>query len=394
MKGQRGFPKKRLIKYDLHDSGDDGLGVTRTQMFIKKIAKTGKQKSNLVFASIAAFVLIFIITTPVHAGFFSKIGELFGLESEVLVYERPDYSGNMEGLLSPALTLDPKDAQGGSEINIEDDALRAVLGPQGSNSDSDFVRPDSDQIYLYKVREGDTLSQIAERFGVRTNTIRWANNIGHNDVIRIDQVLTILPISGVQLTVAKGDTLASLAKKYGGDAEEIANYNVLDPSKALAVGSTIIIPGGELHTPAPAKKTSSSSKKSFNTSAPGVGSLARANSVSYIAPVTGCVLTQGIHSKNAVDIGCPTGTPIYAPAGGTVLIARSSGWNGGYGNYIVIKHNDGTQSVLAHQSRLAVGAGERVVQGQIVGYVGSSGNSTGPHLHFEHRGAARNYMAR
>lgn len=393
MKGQRVLPKKRLIKQNPQYSEEEGITETQTQMFMKKIVETLKKKS--VFAAFVLVVLlsVFIITTPVQAGLFSKIGELFGLNDQVLVYERPEHSGSMDGLLSPALTLDPKDAQGGSEILIEDDALLAVTGPLGSSSGGDFIRADSDQIYLYKVREGDTLSQIAQQFGVQTNTIRWANNIGHNDVIRVGQVLTILPVSGVQHTVVKGDTLASLAKKYGGDVEEIANYNVIDPKLSLVVGDTIVIPGGELHTPAPVKSSTSGSK-SRNTKAPGVGSVARSSSGSYIAPVVGCVLTQGIHSKNAVDIGCPTGTPIYAPSNGTVLIAKTGGWNGGYGVYTVIQNTDGTQMVFGHQSSLAVGVGERVVQGQIIGYVGSSGNSTGPHLHFEHRGGPRNFMAR
>jgi len=106
-------------------------------------------------------------------------------------------------------------------------------------------------------------------------------------------------------------------------------------------------------------------------------------------PVGGGVITQGLHGWNAVDIGAPSGTPVYAAAGGTVIVARSGGgWNGGYGNYVVISHSNGTQTLYAHLSRVLVSAGQGVGQGDTVGKVGATGEATGPHLHFEVRGAA------
>ncbi|PIQ67135.1 MAG: hypothetical protein COV95_00370, partial [Candidatus Zambryskibacteria bacterium CG11_big_fil_rev_8_21_14_0_20_40_24] len=106
----------------------------------------------------------------------------------------------------------------------------------------------------------------------------------------------------------------------------------------------------------------------------------------YIKPVNGR-RTQGIHGYNAVDLGAPAGSPIFAAAPGVVIISRNSGWNGGYGRYIVIRHDNGTQTLYAHNSENIVYEGTSVVQGQVVGYVGSSGKSTGPHVHFEIRGA-------
>ena len=97
--------------------------------------------------------------------------------------------------------------------------------------------------------------------------------------------------------------------------------------------------------------------------------------------------TQGLHGYNGVDIGAPNGTPIIAAAGGSVVVSRNSGWNGGYGNYIVIKHENGTQTLYAHMSEIVVVSGQSIVQGQVVGSVGSTGKSTGSHLHFEVRGA-------
>jgi len=195
--------------------------------------------------------------------------------------------------------------------------------------------------------------------------------------------LVILPISGVERTVAKGDTLKSLAKKYGADANEIAQFNGLDPAAALAVGSSIIIPGGEVAAPA----ASSSSRRIV--SEPYIGGSGNAQPGYYGNPVPGGVITQGIHGWNAVDIAAARGTPIHAAADGIVIIARNSGaWNGGYGNYAVITHDNGTQTLYGHMIYAIVSPGQSVLSGQVIGYVGSTGQSTGPHLHFEVRGAA------
>ena len=109
----------------------------------------------------------------------------------------------------------------------------------------------------------------------------------------------------------------------------------------------------------------------------------------YSNPVPGAIITQGIHGWNAVDLGAARGTPIHAAADGTVIVARNNGaWNGGYGNYVVITHDNGTQTLYGHMTHAIVSSGQSVSAGQIIGYVGSTGESTGPHLHFEVRGAA------
>ena len=100
--------------------------------------------------------------------------------------------------------------------------------------------------------------------------------------------------------------------------------------------------------------------------------------------------TQNIHGYNAVDLAAPTGTPIMAAADGTVIVAKSGGWNGGYGSYVVIQHGNGSQTLYAHMSKVAAYDGESVVQGQVIGYVGETGDATGPHVHFEIRDGIRN----
>jgi murein DD-endopeptidase MepM/ murein hydrolase activator NlpD len=110
----------------------------------------------------------------------------------------------------------------------------------------------------------------------------------------------------------------------------------------------------------------------------------------YMRPIIGGVKTQGVHGHNGVDLASSYGAKIYASADGEVLISKNSGWNGGYGSYIVLKHGNGTQTLYGHLSGTAVSAGDTVKQGQVIGYMGNSGQVTGHtgiHLHFEIRGA-------
>ncbi|MDP2651963.1 MAG: LysM peptidoglycan-binding domain-containing M23 family metallopeptidase, partial [bacterium] len=216
---------------------------------------------------------------------------------------------------------------------------------------------------------------------VSVNTIIWANNLSSTKDVHPGDILIILPVSGVEHTVVNGDTLNSLAKKYGADATEIAQFNGLDPALPLMVGSIVIIPGGEI-----AQSPKSSSYSTISN--PYIGGSGSAQPGYYSNPLPGGIITQGIHGWNAVDIGAARGTPIHAAAKGTVIIARTGGWNGGYGNYVVITHDNGSQTLYGHMTYAIVSSGQSVMAGQVIGYVGNTGESTGPHLHFEVRGAA------
>jgi len=280
-------------------------------------------------------------------------------------------------LLRAALNIDPNPAKGGGDIIVSDGAL-VPAGDIDGKTDSINIKTVNGEISLYVVREGDTLSQIAEMFDVSSKTILWANDIGSPSKIRPGDSLIILPITGVRHVVKKGDTLASIAKKYDGDVDDILAYNQLASAEDVSVGDTIVVPGGVISTPAPSKKGTSKAS----------GKVATGNgSAGYAHPLPGSVRTQGIHGYNGVDFGAPAGTPILAAASGEVIVAKSSGWNGGYGLYVVVKHPNGTQTLYAHCSRNAVAVGDTVTAGEVVGYVGSTGRSTGNHLHFEVRGA-------
>jgi LysM repeat protein len=277
-------------------------------------------------------------------------------------------------LLSAAVNPDTVKARGGADITVQDSALLST-GPIGV---SEIAPQGSTQIRVYTVREGDSLSQVAEMFGVTTNTILWANDLPRATQIRAGDTLVILPVAGVQHKIASGETLSSIAKKYEGDADEILSYNQMDEASDLKVGDTIIVPGGTLQSVQARAASAKPVKISGSTGASSAG---------LIHPVPGAVRSQGIHGNNAVDFAAGHGTTIRASAAGEVIVSKSSGWNGGYGQYVVIRHNNGSQTLYAHFSQNYVGVGAYVAQGEAIGAMGNTGRSTGTHLHFEVRGA-------
>jgi murein DD-endopeptidase MepM/ murein hydrolase activator NlpD len=160
---------------------------------------------------------------------------------------------------------------------------------------------------------------------------------------------------------------------------EIASFNDLSVSAKLAIGDTILIPDGQVSS---SIRPSTNATSRLITSASGP-----AYDGYYAKPFIGGHRTQGLHGYNGVDYGMPLGSTLYASAPGTVIISKNSGWNGGYGNYVVIEHPNNTQTVYGHMTSTVVSVGQTVSRGQLIGYSGNTGKSTGPHLHFEIRGA-------
>lgn len=292
-------------------------------------------------------------------------------------------------LLAPSVGMisDRKAVDEAFDIHIEDsEVLVADMGSSGTLADVIDI-PTTDTISTYIVQSGDTVAKVATRFGVSENTVRWANNLTKKDVLHVGQNLVILPITGVKHKIQKGDTLASITKKYKADRADILEFNDITENTPLRIGDTLIIPDGEITTVVTANKTTKIQTGS-GVSKSGVS----ATNGYYIQPVVpngGRIRkTQGFHTRyNAIDIGAPVGTPIRAMADGTVIVTKSpSGYNGGYGGLTIISHGNGSQTLYAHQSKIGVSSGDRVTQGQIIGYTGNTGKSTGPHLHFEIRG--------
>ena len=280
-------------------------------------------------------------------------------------------------VLIAAQNTEPHSSRDGDDVLASDGVLIST-GPVAKD-DINAARGNGGEISVYTVRSGDSLSQIAEMFDVTANTILWANDLPRASAISPGDTLVILPIAGVRHVVKTGDTLASIAKKYDGNVEEIISFNQLDDAASLTAGGTLVIPGGAMQA-APVKVVTSA-KPTKTTSG---STLVSAGN--FVNPAPGAIKTQGLHGYNAVDLAAGVGTAIRAAAAGEVIVAKSNGWNGGYGNYIVIKHSNGVQTLYAHLSRVDVGVGATVASGQVMGAIGMTGKSTGPHLHFEVRG--------
>ena len=260
---------------------------------------------------------------------------------------------------------------------MENFALEGVLNVDESGNllDSDnslnaarhFTEPVTFQNYT--VRSGDTISGIAKKFGLgNISTLISVNDIGNVRQLAAGQKLKIPSIDGVVYSVKSGDSLNSIVSKYNISLEALVDVNELS-SEILQKGQQLFIPGVGLDKQTLQNAMGDMFKMpisaKFRWSSP-YGS--------RIDPIAG---VKSFHT--GVDMACPTGTPIYASMSGKVITA---GINRVYGNYVIIDHGNGYQTLYAHMSKIIATKGQWVSQGTRIGLVGSTGYSTGPHLHF------------
>ena len=254
------------------------------------------------------------------------------------------------------------------------------------------VKPRS-EIIEYEVQSGDTVSGLAQKFDISTDTIKWENNLDNTNSIKPGQKIKILPVSGVSHTVKSGDTLESVAKKYSAQSQAILDFpfNDVPDDMKLTVGQVLIIPDGvPPKAPAPARPApqylAQGQASSTTFSAPGGGN--------FMWPTTGIVTQNFSWYHPGLDIANRAGPVDVASDGGVVVVA---GWvdNFGFGNRVVINHGNGYQTTYAHLSNIYVTVGQRVSRGEAIGQMGSTGRSTGTHTHFEirYKGIAVNPLA-
>ena len=291
---------------------------------------------------------------------------------------------------SPTLALPASAGEGGGEETAQD--VLANLNPPNGGvfatgnrgavarlAQPHTIIPERPRlgILTYTIQAGDTVQSIADSFGLQPTSISWANPAIEDapDLLRIGQEVIILPVDGAYHQVAEGDTLESIAEEYMVEPEAIATceYNHLEtPAYPIQEGVWLIVPGGEKpYIP----KVVTTYTGSVPEGARGTGR--------FQWPVLGRI-TQGYwYGHRAIDIGAPTGSAVVATDGGFVSFA---GWTDvGYGYLIVIDHANGFATYYAHLSNIFVFEGQGVERGQVIGSVGSTGWSTGPHLHFEVR---------
>lgn len=249
---------------------------------------------------------------------------------------------------------------------------------------------------VHTVKNGEGLIKLAERYGITIDTIRFANDLPENSTLQPGQQLTILPVDGVLHRVRSGETLIGIANKYKIPLEEIATQNDLKSGFIIA-GQGLIIPGGTpiaeapvvatVPTPTPTKPGNKNLPVPITKNTPRFDPTPTYGTLQKPCSEA-CFITQYYNGGHyALDMQERGGGPIYAAEAGTVITAKT-GWNGGYGNYIIIDHGNGLQTLYAHNKTLLVKEGDSTVRAQKIADMGNSGlvyGKTGIHVHFEVR---------
>jgi len=317
-----------------------------------------------------------------------------GLYAKRGKYSQPFLHSAMMSLVFFGLILGPKfvrntlaeesvnvEGVGGMEFMVKD-ALGIRLDAVG------LVTLESDKprssIVDYVVREGDTLSSIAGKFDVTIDSVKWVNDDVNWKKIKSGDTVHVPPVTGIVYKVRAGDTIYSIAKKFQTNAQGMVDFpfNTFsnDETFAIVAGQTLIVPDGVM----PDAVVNVSKYASVLT--PDAGSVTASGS--FVWPAFGRI-TQGFRwYHKAIDIANRSGGNILAADSGIVVV---SGWtNVGYGYHVIIDHGNGYQTLYGHLSSLAVVAGQRVSRGAVLGQMGSTGRSTGTHLHFEIRTSGGN----
>lgn len=231
----------------------------------------------------------------------------------------------------------------------------------------------------YEVKEGESLASIARDFGLSPDTLRYANSLPSNTVT-VGQKLKIPPTDGIYIAVRKDDTLSAIAARYKTSIENLLRYNNINKDEPIFAGQQLLIPG----IVAPNLPSSGKYVPSGNvTGLPSFNPSAQAGQFVWPLASPTHYISQGYwYAHKALDLNRLNGWGIYAAAAG---IVRTYSTRGGYGNYIDINHGNGWVTRYAHLAQFKVKSGEYVEQGQLIAIMGSTGRSTGPHLHFEIR---------
>lgn len=288
----------------------------------------------------------------------------------------------MAVLVGLGMTLAPLIASSGFSQSAwqETPPPSAVLSAATINEETSTIISEKTraEIINYTIQSGDTVSSIAQKFGISIDTIRWANDLKSISAIKPGQTLKILPVTGVAHKVAKGETIYSIAKYYSSDTEAIVDFPfntfVNDETFALAVGQLLIVPDG-----VKPKETPWAAGAYIARKTPDAG-VVSATGI-FVWPASG-LISQGFRwYHQAIDIANRAAPPILAADSGKVVVA---GWpdGQGYGNRVIIDHGNGFKTLYAHLAKIYVVPGQTVKRGDQIGQMGSTGRSTGTHLDF------------
>lgn len=269
---------------------------------------------------------------------------------------------------------------GGQVLGLSSDSSMEV-DPLTQVSD----KPRAD-IMDYTVESGDTLASIAKKFGVDTDSIKWMNTNLNEKKIKVGQQIKIPPVTGVVHTVKNGETIYSVAKKYSVSAQSIVDFPfnefTNDETFALAIGQQLVIPDGQM----PDEVILTPRGNLASSMTPNAGAVSATGN--WIWPAAGTITQWFRPWHKGLDIANHGGGPILAADSGVVVHAN---WDKtGYGNMVMIDHGNGYKTLYGHLSKFSVVVGQTVKRGDTLGFMGSTGRSTGTHLHFEIRSAKGN----
>jgi len=254
-------------------------------------------------------------------------------------------------------------------------AALVAYNPYESSLSTVFSVKPRDKIEDYTVKGGDTIASIARQFDISIDTVKWANNL-KSDIIKPGQVLKIPPVTGVVHKVVSGDNIYTISKKYKTEAQNIINFPFNDfadlDNFTLTPGQILYVPDGVI------EEVKFVPQKFIAQIQAGVK-----GSSNFIWPTSGIITQNPVWYHMALDIANPSMPAVLASDTGTVIYADCIRYN--YGCHIIIDHGNGYQTLYGHLSALDVSAGQVVNQSQRIGVMGSTGRSSGTHLHFEVR---------
>ncbi|MBI3956583.1 MAG: peptidoglycan DD-metalloendopeptidase family protein [Candidatus Kerfeldbacteria bacterium] len=294
------------------------------------------------------------------------------VETAASVFAPSDYFDGIGGVspldMTPGIEL--------ADVATTQDSSSLLKPALAATTES--ARPRDDVMY-HVVEGGETVSTIAEQYNISVNTILWENRLGARDLIQPGQKLTILPSSGVSHRVASGETVASIAKKYEANEADIVEYNKLADASAIAADQVLLIPGGRV--PPPPAPIAPTTRLAVDTGGTAPPSITAPRGGGLLWPTPSHKINQYFtYRHSGVDIDGEYTSPIYAAESGRVEFV---GWGGGYGLHVIVNHGNGMKTLYAHASKTFVKAGQNVDKGQTLAMQGSTGWSTGVHLHFE-----------
>lgn len=352
------------------------VGLTLLLVFTNFISKT---KAEIISERASRTILADLVQSEFGGLEEEQLIEEFFDEEAVISPTQQNYLDNLSSIkTAPSVLIGDFDSPTEEEIKTITQGGGALVKPDIASTKK--VKRPRKEIINYTVEPGDTISTIAENFGISVSTILWENNLSSYSIIRPGNKLSILPFTGVTHKVVSGDNLSTIANKYNIEEKKIVESNKLTDSSKLSIGQILFIPEG-----AKTRYAQSSSKRYTGINV--IKDLVKSPSATPVSgnkmnwPTPGHRITQYYSWRHhGLDVADKTGTPIYAADAGTI---EYQGWGKGYGYQIVINHGGGKKTRYAHLSKFYTKKGQKVSKGETIAAMGSTGWSTGPHIHFE-----------